>query len=143
MLRFKDPFTEMDQMIDQLNGRWRSGVMPMDACERDGSYVLRFDLPGVDADQVDVTVENRELTVTATRTSEGNERVTWLVRERPTGTHSRQVLLGDRVDTSGVAATYDDGVLTVTIPLSEQATPRKVSVGLGGKQHQAIEDGDT
>jgi HSP20 family protein len=130
VLRFRDPFEDMDRLLDSFGGRWRGGIMPMDAYLEDEIYVLRFDLPGVDPDGVDVTVESGVLTVTAERPiEETTEDATWLLRERPTGTHRREVRLGDRLDTAGVEATYDNGVLTVTIPMREEAKPRRVEVG--------------
>lgn len=128
MLRFPDPFEELERAMTQFGGRWRGGIMPMDAYEKDGHYTLRFDLPDVDPDQVDLTVENSTLTVTASRRNEDIEDVNWLLRERPTGQHSRQVRLGDTLDTGKVNANYENGVLTVTIPMREESKPRKVSI---------------
>lgn len=133
MLRFTDPFEEIDRFMAQAGGRWRGGLMPMDAFEKDGVYTLRFDLPGVDPDHVDLTVEAGVLRVTADRKFEDTEGANWLMRERPTGTHSREVRLGERLDTAGVHASYDQGVLTVTIPIKEEAKPRRVSI-TGGPQ---------
>ncbi len=132
MLRFRDPFEEMDRLMESSGGRWRGftpGIMPMDAFLKDDIYTLRFDLPGVDPDHVDVTVENDVLTVTAERSGvEEVEDCTWLLRERPTGTHSREVRLGKRLASEGVEATYDNGVLTVTIPVREEAKARRVPI---------------
>ena len=89
MARFVDPFTEFDRIFGGLQGRG-TAMMPMDIYEQDGVYTLRFDLAGAEADNVDVTVENSLLTVTAVRPEEDTGGVNWLVRERPTGTHSRQ-----------------------------------------------------
>lgn len=134
MLRFADPFAELDRLMGQAGGRWRGGLMPMDAYEQGGTYTLRFDLPGVDPDGIDITVENNTLTVTAERPIEDLEGVNWLMRERPTGTHSRQVYLADKLDTGDVDASYDGGVLTVTIPMRPEAKPRKVKIGTGHTQ---------
>lgn len=128
MMRFMDPFQEMDQFMSSLGGRWRGGIMPMDAFEQDGVYTLRFDLPGVNPEHVDLTVEGNVLTVTAERPVEETEDVTWLLRERPAGTHRREVRLGDRLDTNNVVASHDNGVLTVTIPMREEAKPHKVTI---------------
>lgn len=125
MLRFMDPFEEMDRLVA---GRYRGGIMPMDAYEHDGLYTLRFDLPGVDPDHVELSVENHVLTVTVERPIEETEEVTWLLRERPAGTHQRTVRLGERLDTSNVSASYDQGVLTVLIPMREEAKPQKVAI---------------
>jgi HSP20 family protein len=133
MLRM-DPFEEMDRMLNTFGGRWRGGMMPLDAFEKDGIYTLRFDVPGVDPDNVDLTVEGNMLTVTADRPVEETEGATWLLRERPSGTHSREVRLGDRLDTSNVKAGYDNGVLTVEIPMRAEARPHKVSITPGNTE---------
>ena len=98
VLRFMDPFQELDQFLGSSGSAWRGGLMPMDAFEKDGLYTLRFDLPGVDPEHVDLLVENNILTVTAERKLEDTEGANWLMRERPTGTHSRQVRIGDRLE---------------------------------------------
>lgn len=134
MARFVDPFEEMDRMLGGLTARGRGAMMPMDAFEHDGIYTLRFDLAGADPDKVDVTVEGGVLTVKAERPLEDTEGVNWLVRERPTGTHSRQVRLGSSLDAGKVEANYDHGVLTVTIPSRPEAQPQKISVSTSSKQ---------
>lgn len=131
MLRFVDPFEEMDRL---LAAKARGGVMPMDAYEHDGVYTLRFDLPGVDPDHVDLSVEHQVLTVTAERAIEETEEVTWLLRERPSGTHQRTVRLGERLDTANISAHYDQGVLTVLIPIREEAKPHRVAISTGAHE---------
>ena len=131
MMRFMDPFEEIDRMVSSFGGGWRGGIMPMDAFEHDGVYTLRFDLPGVNPDDVDLTVEGNVLTVTAERPTEEIEDVTWLLRERPAGTHRREVRLGDRLDTVNVNARHENGVLTVMIPMREEAKPHKVQISSG------------
>jgi HSP20 family protein len=131
MMRFMDPFEEMDRALANFGGRWSGGIMPLDAFEKDGIYTLRFDLPDVDPGNVDLTVENNVLTVTAERPLEDTDDVTWLIRERPSGIHRREVRLGDRLDAGNVDAHYDNGVLTVTIPMREEAKPQKVSISSG------------
>lgn len=103
--------------------------MPMDAFEKDGTYTLRFDLPGVDPESVDVTVETGRLTVTASRPDEDTEGANWLIRERPAGLHSREIRLGQSLDVAKVEANYDQGVLTVKIPVRAEAKPQRISVG--------------
>lgn len=134
MLRMTDPLAEMDRMFNSFGGRLRGGIMPMDAFEADGIYTLRFDIPGVDPDTVDLTVENGVLTVTAERQVEFTEDVTWLLRERPSGVHRREVRLGSRLDPANVTASYDSGVLTVTIPVREDAKPQKVAISSGAPE---------
>lgn len=129
--RFSDPFEDMDRMFENLGQRIRGGLIPMDAFEKDGNYTLRFDLAGVDPEDVDITVEKGTLTVTARRPVEQTEGANWLVRERPTGIHSRQVRLSEQLDAENVEANYENGVLTVTIPLRAEAKPRKVPISPG------------
>lgn len=131
MLRFTDPLDEMDRLLSSFGGRWRGGIMPVDAYEKDGIYTLRFDLPGVDPDKVDLTVEGNVLTVTAESPVEDEESVTWLLRERPSGSHRREVRLGEHLDAGAVEANLDNGVLTVTIPMREEAKPHKVAISSG------------
>lgn len=128
MLRFTDPHDEMDRLLSSLGGRWRGGIMPVDAYEKDGIYTLRFDLPGVDPDEVDLMVEGNVLTVTAASPDDDEDRVTWLLRERPSGHHRREVRLGQHLDAGAVEANYENGVLTVTIPMREEAKPHKVAI---------------
>lgn len=131
LLRFIDPLAEFDPMLSPFGTRWRGGMMPLDAWEKDGVYTLRFDLPGIHPDAVDITVEGNVLTVTAERASEETDGATWLLRERPAGTHRREVRLGDRLDTTKVSANHSNGVLTVTIPIRQEARPQKVTVQAG------------
>jgi HSP20 family protein len=108
--------------------------MPMDAYRRNGDFVVHFDLPGVDPDTIDLTVEKNVLTVTAERhfsRAEGDE-IT--VSERPQGRFSRQLFLGESLDADGITANYDQGVLTLHIPIAEKAKPRKVEVSSGAPE---------
>ncbi len=132
MARLMDPFDELNRMFNTYGATGRTGMMPMDAFEKDGLYTLRFDLPGADPDGVDVTVEGGQLTVKAARPEEKTEGVNWLMRERPAGTYSRQIRLGPELDTGAVEASYDHGVLTITVPMRAEAKPHKVSVSSGG-----------
>lgn len=124
-----DPFTDFDRLWRHFESVPGAGQMPMDAYAKDDEYVLTFDLPGVRPDSVDITVENSVLTVTVERPNEDTEGVNWMVRERPTGKHSRQVKLGAKLDSGSISANYDQGVLTVRIPVREDAKPYKVSIG--------------
>jgi len=108
--------------------------MPMDLCKIDDHYVLTADLPGVDPGSVDVNVDNGTLTISAHRTARSDESVQWLANERFFGSYRRQLSLGDGVASDKISATYENGVLTVTIPLSEKAKPRKIDVAHGGDQ---------
>ncbi len=107
--------------------------MPADAYRLDDKLFLHVDLPGVDADSIDVTIEQKTLTITAERPEPQIEGATWISTERPTGTVSRRFYLGDGLDTERIEAGYDHGVLTVMIPLAETVMPRKITVGAGDK----------
>ncbi len=131
LVRF-DPFRELDRLWDAANAA-ASGPrsMPMNVVRRGDRLVLTFDLPGVPLEAVDLTVERDQLTVTAERSQEQREGEEWLVNERPVGRYHRQLLLGDNLDTDRIAANLHDGVLEITIPVAEQAKPRKVAIGGG------------
>ena len=103
-------------------------ALAMDTLRRDGEVVLRFDVPGVEPEKIDVTVENGILTVSATREetkTEGDEQV---VRERYAGSFTRRVRLSDNLDADAIAASHADGVLELHIPVREAAKPRKIEV---------------
>lgn len=132
MLMRYDPFREMDRFTDQLfGGTGRAPWVPMDAVRRDDHVELFFDLPGVQPDSIDLTVERNVLTVKAERHWAPAEGDDVLARERTQGSFSRQVLLGDALDGDRVDAEYRDGVLRVTVPVAEQAKPRKVEIRTG------------
>jgi HSP20 family protein len=131
-----DPFREVDRLFQQLwssqqNGR-RPIAMPMDAYRKDDSFLLQLDLPGVNPDTVNLTVEDHVLTITAERPApsrnDGDESV---IAERSFGTFSRQVALGKTLDSEHIQANYDAGVLTVVIPVVEKAKPRRIEVTTG------------
>jgi HSP20 family protein len=136
LLRF-DPFRELDRVADSAWGRPTS-PMPMDAVRRGDTVTVSFDLPGVDPDSIDITVERNVLNVRATRSHERREGDEVLASERRFGSISRQLLLSDTLDGNAVSADYDRGVLTVTIPVAAAAKPRKVEIG-GGRKAEAIE----
>ena len=129
LLRF-DPFRELDRLTEQATER-RRPVMAMDAF-RDGDEVtVHFDLPGVDRDSIDITVEKNQLIVRAERRWAGDDDVDVVAAERPQGTFTRSLFLGANPDTERIDADYTDGVLTLTIPVAEVAKPRKITVGSG------------
>jgi HSP20 family protein len=133
-MRF-DPFREMDsvaQMLGRQSGN-RQMAMPMDAYRQGDRFIVHFDLPGVDPDSIDLTVEKNVLTVQAERTWQAEDGTEVLISERPQGTFSRQLFLGDSLDTEHIEASYNNGVLTLVIPVAEQAKPRKLSVARGGE----------
>ena len=129
MAMYWDPFRELDRLAaGMLDSRQGPRVMPIDL-HRDGDhYVLSADLPGVDPGSVDVDVDGQLLTIRAERTLRSDGDVQWLAHERPSGSFLRQLTLGDGLDTAAISAHYDNGVLSVVIPVSERAKPRKVEV---------------
>jgi HSP20 family protein len=135
LMRF-DPFRELDRVADQAFRR--PPAMPMDAVRHGDQVFINFDLPGVDPDGVDVTVERDVLTVSANRRFERAEDDEVLASERPQGSFTRRVFLGESLDTERLEAAYDHGVLSITIPVAEKAQARKVAVG-GGHAAQPIE----
>ncbi|HET6810195.1 MAG TPA: Hsp20/alpha crystallin family protein [Acidimicrobiales bacterium] len=129
-MRF-DPFAELDRLSRESFGR-RPAVMPMDAFRSGERFVVRFDLPGVDPGSIDLTVEKNVLTVHAERAWAPVEGEEVVVAERPQGTFTRQLFLGETLDSEHIEAHYDQGVLTLTVPVAERARPRKVEVSTGG-----------
>jgi len=125
-----DPFREFDRVASSLLERRQQGprLMPMDLYRDGDTYVLSADLPGIDPGSVDIDVDGQLLTIRAERTLAQGGEVRWLTRERQGGSFLRQLNLGQGVDTGRIAASYDSGVLSVTIPVSEKAKPRKIEV---------------
>jgi HSP20 family protein len=134
MLMRTDPFRELDRLAQQLAGStpgtWsRPNPMPMDAYRAGDEYVVVFDLPGVSPDAIDLDVERNVLTVKAERRPVVvSENVEMQVAERPLGVFSRQLFLGDTLDPERIQAAYENGVLTLKIPVAAQAKPRKISI---------------
>jgi HSP20 family protein len=134
LLRTADPFREFDRLAQQLLGAAgttnRPAVMPMDAWREGEVFVLEFDLPGVSPETIDLDVERNVLTVRAEKVARNGD---WemLATERPRGLFSRQLVLGDNLDLDHIEAAYRDGVLTLRVPVAEQAKPRKIQVQLG------------
>jgi len=137
LLRY-DPFRELDRATDALWGT-RSPAMPMDAVRHGDQVFINFDLPGVDPETIDLTVERNVLTVKAERKFHRAEGDQILAEERRQGTFTRRVLLGETLDTGRLEAAYDHGVLSVTIPVAEAAQPRKIAIGGAAKSPEAIE----
>ena len=135
MLMRSEPFTEFNRLAQQLfgaapAGTWsRPTAMPVDSYRNGDEFVIAFDLPGVDKDAIDIDVERNVLTVRAERrpVNLGDNAVAHLT-ERPLGVFSRQLFLGDALDTDHIDATYDNGVLVLRIPIAERAKPRKIAV---------------
>jgi HSP20 family protein len=139
MARF-DPFQEMDRLSQALFGsRQGPRMMPMDLYREGDHYVLNADLPGIDPNSVDVDVDGQMLSIRAQRTLKDNGGTQWLLKEREGGSFLRQLTLGQDIDIDGIAAHYDNGVLSVTIPVSEATKRRKIEIA-GGRRQDAIED---
>jgi HSP20 family protein len=139
MLMRTDPFRDLDRFAQQVLGTAaRPAVMPMDAWREGEDFVVEFDLPGIDADSLDIDIERNVVTVRAERPSVDPNRE-MLATERPRGVFSRQLVLGDNLDTDRIEACYREGVLSLHIPVAEKAKPRKISVERSNG-HQAIDD---
>ena len=137
MARTFDPFRDLDRWFADVARTPASAATAMDLYKEGDHFVARLDLPGVDPSTIDVDIDERTLTVRAERTDdEGDGERRWLVRERPVGTFARQLTLGYGVALDRIAADYRDGVLTLTIPVAEEAKPRKISVAHTGGQTQ-------
>lgn len=127
------PIREMERLADALLDGPARGPrqMPMDLYRDGDRYMLTADLPGMDPGSVDIDVDGQLLTIRAERTLPDHENVKWITRERTPGSFLRQLSLGQGIDTERISASYDNGVLSVTIPVSERAKPRKVQVTSG------------
>jgi HSP20 family protein len=137
MLMRTDPFRELDRLAQQVLGTAaRPAAMPLDAWQEDQEFVVAFDLPGVKLDSLNLDVERNVLTVRAERPEPVGGNIELIASERPRGVFSRQLMLGDTLDTDNVKATYDAGVLTVRIPVAEKAKPRKIEIEAKGAKQQ-------
>lgn len=123
-----DPFAEFDRLTEAAQARFSTQQMPVDLYRQADEYVLTADLPGVDPGSVDVDVDGQLLTIRAERTAGQREDVKWLSQERRYGSYLRQFSIGVGIDRERISASYDNGVLSVIIPVSEKAKPRKIEV---------------
>jgi HSP20 family protein len=138
LIRF-DPFREIDRMFDQVFNQARHSSFPMDAYRHGDAIVVHLDLPGVDPSSIDVEYERQALTVTAERSWQPANGDQLITTERFHGKFQRQIFLGDGLDADGLKATYEHGVLTLTIPVAENAKPRKIDVEMTGWQQKSID----
>ncbi|MDE0546229.1 Hsp20/alpha crystallin family protein [Microbacterium sp. C7(2022)] len=133
-----DPFRDLDRLAAGFfDARRGPRQMPMDLYRDGDHYVLTADLPGIDPGSVDIDVDGQLLTIRAERTLTAGDGVKWITREREAASFLRQLNLGQGIDTENISARYDNGVLSVMIPVSEKAKPRKVAVTTAD-DHQVI-----
>src|SRR6476660_9802163 len=128
MLMRTDPFRDFDRLTQQVLGTAaRPAVMPIDAWREGEDFVVEFDLPGIKEESLDLDVERNVVTVRAERPDidPGRE---MLAAERPRGVFSRQLFLGDNLDTDRIEASYHNGVLRLSIPVAEKAKPRRIKI---------------
>lgn len=137
---FGDPFRQLDRMTSQMMSGTRTPLgMPMDVWEADDGFHVALDLPGVDPASVDLTCERSMLTIRAERRADYEDAQNVLVAERPQGSFTRQLQLGETLDTQSVEASYSDGVLHLTIPVAKEAQARRIQIqNRGGQQQQDI-----
>ncbi|MFF6951851.1 Hsp20/alpha crystallin family protein [Streptomyces iakyrus] len=138
MLMRTDPFRELDRLTQQVFGpaATRPSAMAMDAYRSGDDFFVHFDLPGIDPETIELDVERNVLNVRAERRSPAPEGAEPLVAERPTGTFTRQLFLGDTLDTERIDASYEAGVLILRIPVAEQAKPRRIQISGGDTRRQ-------
>ena len=137
LMRF-DPFRELDRLSEQVMGGRVPRTMPMEAWRRKDEFYVHIDLPGIDKDDVDLTVERNVVSIRAERRPAREEGDEVIVDERPHGIFTRQLFLGDNLDAKKLSADYDRGVLMLTIPVAEESKPRRVQ--LGAQQQQELQD---
>ncbi|MDR2895366.1 MAG: Hsp20/alpha crystallin family protein [Propionibacteriaceae bacterium] len=141
-----NPMRDLDRLFNQAS-RAVAGdtrMMPMDLYRNGDVFTIKIDLPGVDPSTIDIDVDDRTLTVRAERKAEevdsNNEKSGWISRERSYGTYARQIALGRGLDLAKIAANYSDGVLTLTVPVAEEAKPRKISVNTSSAGNATVID---
>jgi HSP20 family protein len=127
VMRF-DPFRDFDRLTEQVFGVRGMRMLPMEAYRRGDQFLVHLDMPGVNPDDVSITLERNVVAIRAERRSPRQEGDEVLIDERPQGSFTRQLFLGENLDAERLNASYDKGVLTLTIPVSEQAKPRRVKI---------------
>jgi HSP20 family protein len=136
MLMRTDPLRDFDRLTQQVFGPARPAAMQMDAYRVGDDLIVHFDLPGIDPETIDLDVERNVVNVRAERRSPAPGDADVIVAERPTGTFTRRLFLGDSVDTERIDASYDAGVLTLRIPMAEEAKPRRIQITGGSESKQ-------
>ncbi|MBO3085793.1 Hsp20/alpha crystallin family protein [Cellulomonas fengjieae] len=138
-----DPFQDLDRLFGQLASAERAAAtMPIDLYRAGDHYVLDVDLPGADPGTIDVNVEDRTLTIRAQRTAGPDKDVQWLAKERPVGTYARQLTVSKALALDAITANYADGVLTLNIPVAQEAKARRIEVQHGGDSSQITSGGN-
>ncbi len=127
LMRF-DPFRDLDCLTELQNRSLPTAMLAMDAFRRGSEFVVQLDLPGADPSSVDLSVEKNVLTVRAERTAAKDEVDEVIVTERRYGSFTRQLFLGESLDTDNIKAAYDNGVLTITVPVAEKAKARQIQI---------------
>ncbi|MEU7261714.1 Hsp20/alpha crystallin family protein [Streptomyces rimosus] len=137
MLMRTDPFRELDRLVERVWGTAaRPAGMPLDAWREGDGFFVELELPGVDPESIDLDVERNVLTVKAERKPTYGENTETVITERPVGTFSRQLFLGETLDTGKIEASYEAGVLKLRVPVTEQAKPRKIAISGGGDRKE-------
>lgn len=126
-----DPFRDLERLFTQTVSGRAGTAMPMDLFRTGDHYVIKVDLPGADPGSIDVSVDDRMLTIRGQRSTADDTDVQWLVQERASGTFARQIALGRGISTDSIAATYAEGVLTLSIPVTPEVQPRRIEVSTG------------
>ena len=140
MLMRTDPFRDLDRLTQQVFGTTsRPAAVPIDAYRDGDAVVVHVDVPGVDPDEIDLTVEKNVLSIHAERKRTAGDKTEMLVSERPHGVFRRQLFLGDSLDTDRIDANYTAGVLTLRLPVAEKAKPRRVSIVNGDQALESME----
>lgn len=143
MLLRHDPFSELERMADDLFGSRSNGITPLDAYRRGEMVFVHVDLPGVDPDSIDVTVERNALTLRAERAWGHEEGDRLFIRERPQGTITRRIYLGEALDVDKIDADYTHGVLTLRIPVAESSKPKKIEIRTTDALESGVVDADS
>jgi HSP20 family protein len=141
MLMRYDPFVELERLTDRLFNTVANRPLgiPLDAYREGDKFVVRADIPGVDPEAIEVTVDHDTLSISAERKWEPGEGTEVFVSERPHGKFTRQLFLGESLDTERMEAHYENGVLTLVIPVAEAARPKRIPVASGSKDHKVLE----
>ncbi len=138
LMRF-DPFRELDRIGEQFWGQGRTPLLPLDAYRSGDEFVVHVDVPGVDPNSIDLTVERNVLVLKAERSWQPADGAEVVTAERPQGSFTGQLFLGENLDVDQIQASSENGVLTLRIPVAQAAKPRRVEIQSGRPQQQAIE----